>query len=515
MDTATANPLREGLPRDRVPEPATLVIFGVTGDLTHRKLIPAIYRLHAQRLLPESFAVVGVARREWGDEGLRGVVRDSITKVKGALPPEAEWRDFDQCFHYVKGDFDDPETYVGLGKTLDALEKARGGDAHKNRLYYLATPPDAFGPILTGLAVGHLVHPGSLQTPWSRVIVEKPFGHDYESAHALNTLIGNTFAESQIYRIDHYLGKETVQNILVFRFANGIFEPIWNRKYIDHIQITVAEELGVEGRAGYFETAGVIRDMVQNHIMQVLSLIAMEPPAAMDGEAVRDEKVKVIKALHPIAPDRVHDDVIRGQYVAGSVGGTAVPGYRQEPGVAPDSVTETFLALKLSIDNFRWAGVPIYLRSGKRLPRRATEVAIQFLDVPHRLFRQASPESLTPNVLALRIQPDEGISMRFGAKVPGPAMRVQPVKMDFLYGSSFGVETSDAYERLILDCLLGESTLFIRRDEVEGAWRYIQNILDGWRDHPVHEVPGYPAGSWGPAEADAFLAREGRQWRRL
>ncbi len=510
------NPFREGLPRGRVPDPATIVIFGATGDLTHRKLIPALYRLHRQKLLPDTYTVVGVARREWSDEDMRRHVRDAILKSGGAEPPAEEWRSFDHHFHYVSGEFGDPAAYTALAGRLDAMEKERGGHASvRNRLYYLATPPDAFEQILKGLLDAGLVHDSGSKSPWSRVIVEKPFGHDLESARDLNALIGRTFHESQIYRIDHYLGKETVQNILVLRFGNGIFEPLWNRKYIDHVQITVAEELGVEGRAGYFEKSGILRDIVQNHVMQVLALVAMEPPVAFEGEAVRDEKVKVIRALRPIRETEVDAVAVRGQYGPGSIGGGAVPGYREEPDVAKESGTETYMALRTEIDNWRWAGVPFYLRAGKRLARRVTEVSIQFRDPPHRIFQQAGPESLASNVLALRIQPDEGISIRFGAKVPGPAVKVQPVKMDFLYGSAFGVESSDAYERLILDCLLGESTLFIRRDEVEGAWAYMQPLLNAWAARKPEGFPNYAAGSWGPEASSELLEQDGRQWRRL
>ena len=506
--TTPANPLREGLPRERMPDPATLVIFGASGDLTRRKLIPALFRLFQQRHLPPGLRVVGVGRREMSDVEFAAFVLAAI-----APEPPARGDEFVALFRYVAGDFTHADTWPALAARLTGVEKE--ANRPPNRLFYLATPPEAFEPILRGLAAAQLVAREAKKSPWARVVVEKPFGHDLESARALNGLISGIFDESQIFRIDHYLGKETVQNILVFRFGNGIFEPIWNRSHVDHVQITMAEEVGVESRAGYYEKAGVLRDVLQNHLMQLVSLVAMEPPMPFRGEAIRDEKVKVIRALKPLDPANVATHLVRAQYAAGSIDGVAVPGYREEPGVAPDSMTESWLSVRLEIDNWRWAGVPFYLRSGKRMPRRATEIAIQFKRSPQQVFEAVGPDGLTANVLTLRIQPDEGIALRFGAKRPGPDIRTQAVKMDFMYGSSFGTDIPEAYERLILDALLGDASLFIRRDEIEGAWGWVQPILDHWAAAPKTPLPTYEAGHWGPPEADSWIAADGREWRNL
>ena len=506
--TLSTNPLREGLPRERMPEPATLVIFGATGDLTRRKLIPALYRLFRQRQLPPGFRVVGVGRTEMNDPDFAALALLAIA------PAGREGGDeFAALFRYVTGDFSDPGTWRRLTETLADIE--RGESRPANRLFYLATPPMAIEPVLSGLSAAQLVPRGAASSPWARIVVEKPFGHDLASATTLNRLISGTFDESQIYRIDHYLGKETVQNILVFRFGNGIFEPLWNRRHVDHVQITVAEEVGVESRAGYYDKAGVARDILQNHLMQLVALVAMEPPVPFRGEAIRDEKVKVIRALRPFDPATVGTHLVRAQYAAGSIDGQSVPGYLEEPGVAPGSMTESWLAVRLEIDNWRWAGVPFYLRSGKRMPRRATEIAIQFKNAPQQAFESVGPDGLSANVLALRIQPDEGISLRFGAKRPGPDIRTQPVRMDFMYGSSFGTDIPEAYERLLLDALLGDASLFIRRDEIEGAWGWVQPILDHWAAAPKAKLPTYEAGHGGPPEADAWIAADGREWRGL
>lgn len=504
------NPLREGLRMERTPGPNTVVIFGASGDLTKRKLLPALYNLELERLLPNSFAVVGFARRPISGEEFRRQMLEGINAFSRNRPADpAVWESFSQGIFYTAGNFDEPEAYQRLGALLDRLDKERGTAG--NRLFYLATAPEYF-PII----IKHLGEAGLNTSPtggWVRVIVEKPFGRDLASAVELNRTVHASFREDQIYRIDHYLGKETVQNILVFRFANGIFEPVWNRNYVDHVQITVAEAVGVEGRGGYYETAGVIRDMIQNHMLQVLTLVGMEPPAAMDADAVRDEKVKVLRAMRRIASGEVNEFTVRGQYGAGIKGGQPVPGYRQESSVSPASTTETFAAFKFYVDNWRWAGVPFYLRSGKALPKRVTEIAIQFRQAPLQLFGPAT-DMMEPNLLALRVQPEEGIAIRFGSKVPGQAINIHPVKMDFRYGSSFGVEPPEAYERLQLDCMLGDATLFIRADEVEAAWSLITPIINGWQASPPADMPNYDAGTWGPASADEFIARDGRAWRR-
>jgi glucose-6-phosphate 1-dehydrogenase len=505
------NPLREGLSVERMPEPNTVVIFGASGDLTQRKLVPALYNLELEGLLPNAFAVVGVARRPIADDEFRQQMLDGVNRHSRNRPADpAVWEAFAEKLRYCPGNFDDPGAYRRLAEVLGRLDHERGTAG--NRLLYLATAPEYFPVIIEQLgAAGLNTSPSG---GWVRVIIEKPIGRDLASARDLNRRVQSVFREHQVYRIDHYLGKETVQNILVFRFANGIFEPMWNRGHVDHVQITVAEAVGVEGRGGYYESAGVIRDMIQNHMLQLLTLVAMDPPVAFDADAIRDEKVKVLRAIRPLAPAEVEPHVVRGQYVAGSVGGQPAPGYREEKGVAPESVTETFLALKLFLDNWRWAGVPFYLRSGKRLPKRSTEIAIQFKHVPLSLFGRAAG-SVEPNLLALNIQPDEGISLRFNSKLPGATVQVRPVSMDFRYGSSFGVPAPEAYERLILDCMLGEAALFTRDDEVEAAWSYANRILEGWAAAPVTRLPGYEAGTWGPAEAHNFIEADGRRWRRL
>ncbi len=512
MPDLTTNPLREGLQVERMPAPNTVVIFGASGDLTKRKLVPALYNLELEGLLPHNFGVVGFARRTIPDAEFRAQMLDGINKFSRNRPAQPEvWEAFAPKLHYCEGNFDDPQAYQDLKALLDHLDAEHGTSG--SRLFYLATAPEYFPVIIEQLGAAGLNE--SPSGGWVRVIIEKPFGRDLASARELNAIVKSVFREEQAYRIDHYLGKETVQNLLVFRFANGIFEPLWNRNYVDHVQITVAEAVGVEGRGGYYETAGVIRDMIQNHMLQLLTLVAMDPPVALDGNAVRDEKVKVLRAVRQMNAADVDAFVLRGQYSAGAVGGKPVPGYRQEKGVAPGSLTETFMALKLFIDNWRWAGVPFYLRSGKHLPKRSTEIAIQFKQVPLSLFGRASSGALEPNLLALNIQPDEGISLKFSSKLPGSMVQVRPVNMEFRYGTSFGVPAPEAYERLILDCMLGETALFTRDDEVEAAWAIINRILEGWGRSTVTRLPEYEAATWGPAQAHAFIEADGRRWRRL
>lgn len=488
-----------------------MVIFGASGDLTKRKLIPALYNLALEHLLPSGFSVIGFARTEMSHEDFRQKMRQAVDTFSRKRPVQpSAWESFAQGLHYFPADFRQPESYHRLGELLAALDRDRGTCC--NRVFYLAVPPSSYSEIIRRIGAAGLAHG---EHGWTRIIIEKPFGRDLASAKELNREVHEVFDEEQVYRIDHYLGKETVQNIFVFRFANGIFEPIWNRRYIDHVQITVAETVGVEGRGGYYEEAGVVRDMIQNHMLQLLCLVAMEPPASFDADAVRDEKTKVLRAIRPMAADHVDRLAVRGQYGEGWVNGEAVRAYRSEPGVRPDSKTETYAAMKLLIDNWRWADVPFYLRSGKRLPKRVSEIAIQFKPAPHRLFRQVDAEPLEPNLLAIRIQPDEGISLKFEIKLPGQSLRMRSVTMDFRYGMSFGDEPPDAYERLLLDCMLGDSILFSRRDWVEAAWALVTPLLEAWKRAPAPELSIYEAGTWGPKEADEFLEKDGRRWRRL
>jgi len=507
------NPLRTETEHDRAPEPCAVVVFGASGDLTQRKLVPALYNLHLDRLLPAGFSIVGVARRKIAAEEFLAALENG-TREHSRRPFDAElWKDLAAKISYVATDFDSPEGYRALADHLARLDQAQGRGG--SRLFYLATPPSSFPVIVRRLQEAGLSRPGAGGS-WARVVVEKPFGRDLGSARSLNRTVNEAFPEESVYRIDHYLGKETVQNLIVFRFANAIFEPLWNQKYVDHVQMTVAESIGVEGRGKYYEEAGTLRDMVQNHLFQLLCLTAMEPPATLDADAIRDEKVKVLRSLRPVPLERVREQSVRGQYAAGVAGGKKVPGYVEEPDVAPLSRTETYVACRVHIDNWRWAGVPFYLRAGKRLAKRVTEINLQFRDVPHRLLRAGTQERLDANSLTLRIQPDEGITLRFESKVPGSAPRIRPVAMDFRYGTSFGEEPPEAYERLILDAILGDSTLFIRRDEVEASWSYIDRLEEAWQaGEDSTQLPTYRAGTWGPAEADALLARDGRAWRRL
>jgi glucose-6-phosphate 1-dehydrogenase len=515
--TLVPNPLREGLHEERVPEPATIVIFGASGDLTKRKLVPALYSLARDRLLPARFAVVGYARKPLTDDVFREDMRAGCDEFARRRPVDPElWNTFANLLFYQEGSYDDPAAYQALKKRLEDIETQLGLPG--NRVFYLSIPPASFATVVRQLGAAGLTSTGGGdgRERFARVIIEKPFGTDLDTARQLNADIHQTLTEKQIYRIDHYLGKETVQNLLVFRFANGIFEPVWNNRFVDHVQITGAETVGVEGRGGYFENAGILRDMVQNHLFQVVSLAAMEPPVALDADAVRDEKVKVLKALRPIPSSEMDAHVVRAQYAAGSIAGKKVVGYREEPGVSRSSQTETYVAMKFFIDSWRWAGVPFYLRSAKRMPKRVTEIAIHFKEAPHLLFGKKG-EGIRPNVLSIRIQPDEGITLNFGSKLPGPAMDVAPVSMEFRYGSSFGVEPPEAYERLILDCLLGDNTLFTRADEVEASWTWISRIHKHWKEQAaagVVPLASYAAGSWGPEPADRLLSADHRAWRR-
>jgi glucose-6-phosphate 1-dehydrogenase len=513
MQTAqlATNPLREGITARSAPEPCALVIFGATGDLTHRKLIPAIYNLAHEGQLPSSFAVVGFARRPKTHEQFRAELRETVAERSRFQPINpAVWDAFAQGVFYHQSEFGDAKGYKALDQFLKKLDKERGTAG--NRLFYLAAAPTEFEVIIKQLGANDLVHKHSSS---HRIIVEKPFGSSLSTAQKLNHVLAGGFDERQVFRIDHYLGKETVQNILALRFANEIFEPLWNAKYVDHVQITVAESLGVEGRGAYYDQAGALRDMVQNHLMQLLSLVAMEPPITLNADAIHDEKAKVLQGIRAINHDEVQQFTVRGQYAAGSIAGKSVEAYRAEPNVARDSGTETFVALKLFIDNWRWAGVPFYLRHGKRLPKGVAEIAIQFKAPPAVLFAADCATSLQPNVLVLRIQPDEGIAIRMNAKVPGTVMNIQPVKMDFRYGGSFGARAPEAYERLLHDALAGDSTLFTRRDEVERSWQIIDAIIEGWSRQSGTPPPvAYESGTWGPPEADEFMERDGRQWRR-
>ena len=488
--------------------PCVLVIFGASGDLAARKLLPALYNLAAGRMLPERLAVIGLASRDAGVEAFRDAMGQAVREHVGSSFSPELWASLAPRLHFMAGDLRAAETYARLGQTLAEVAAEHG--AGTSALFYLSTPPSLFGEIVRRLGEAGLVRE---EEGWRRVVIEKPFGHDLDSARALNREIAGVLAERQIYRIDHYLGKETVQNILVFRFANGIFEPVWNRRYVDHVQITVAEQLGVEHRGRYYEEAGALRDMVPNHMLQLLSLIAMEPPASFDAEAVRNEKEKVLSAVPPMSPEDVLRRAVRGQYGAGATAeGSALPGYRAEPLVAADSTTETFAALKLLIDNWRWADVPFYLRTGKRLAAHSTQIVIHFKRVPFSPFRLTPIDHLGPNRLVLRLQPEEGISLRFSAKVPGPSVRIGTVDMEFRYADYFGSQPTTGYETLLYDAMAGDATLFQRADGVERGWSVVAPILEVWRALPPRAFPNYAAGSWGPPEADELLARDGRAW---
>ncbi len=503
--TLAVAPLRVGLGGLRVPPPNILVIFGATGDLTHRKLMPSLFDLLCDKKLPQNFAIVGFARREKSHDDFRSEMREAVNQfARNKASGNPRWDEFARGLFYHRSEFDDPDGYAQLAQLLDRLHRERG--TQSNCLFYLATAPEYYTVILNHLGATSICQ---TDAGWRRVIIEKPFGSDLASAMDLNRQVLSVFKESQVYRIDHYLGKETVQNILAFRFGNTIFEPLWNRNYIDHVQITAAESVGIEGRGGYFETAGTLRDMVQSHMLQLVALTAMEPPVSFDASAVHDEKVKVLRAIRLMTRDDVRADAIRGQYGPGN----GMVGYREEPRVAPDSTTETYVALRLRIDNWRWAGVPFFLRTGKRMPRRVTEIMIQFKQVPHPLFAQEASQNIEPNVLAVRIQPDEGMHLKFAAKQPGQTTQLRDVKMDFYYKEAFGMAPGEAYETLLIDAMRGDSTLFNRRDEVESAWALMMPILNSWAESPPPPFPNYAAGSWGPAAADELIARYNRHWR--
>jgi glucose-6-phosphate 1-dehydrogenase len=495
------NPLLEGLQIKRRPEPCVLVIFGASGDLTSRKLVPALYALAFRGLLPDRFAVVGAARSKESDDEFRDRMKEAVKRHARDEFRQDIWDELAAGMRYCELDFADDKGEDRLTRLLHEVDEERGTQG--NRVYYFAVPPSAIELLLREIAERRPTE------GWVRLIIEKPFGIDLESARKLNTMISEHFVESEVFRIDHYLGKETVQNMLALRFANGIFEPIWNRQFIDHVQIMVAESIGIEGRAAFYEQAGAMRDIFQNHLLQLVAITAMEPPIDFTADSVRNEKVKVLKSLHTPGPK----SVVRGQYGRGFIEGEEVPGYREEEGVAQDSTTETFVAAKLYVDNWRWADTPFYVRMGKRLPRRETTIAIQFKRAPHPPFEESAAEGLRPNVLLIHVQPNEGMSLAIGAKVPGQGMSIRTVHMDFLYGSAFRGGLPEAYERLVLDAMLGDATLFTRADEVEEQWALVDAIKATWqRGRPA--FPNYAAGTWGPPSADELVHRDGRSWRR-
>jgi glucose-6-phosphate 1-dehydrogenase len=493
--------------RLRPGDPCAFVVFGAMGDLTQRKLLPSLYNLGANGLLPSGFAFVGVARRDLDDDRFREHATAALRTFATRPVEDRLWSEFAGRIHYVKGDFEDPDTYASVGAAL-ARAAARDGTGG-NALFYLATPPDEFATIVRGLGAAGLTREDA---GWRRIVVEKPFGRDLDSAIALNREVTGALSEHQVYRIDHYLGKETVQNLMVFRFANGLFEPVWNRRYVDHVQITVAEELGVEGRGNYYEQAGALRDIVQNHILQLLALVAMEPPSTLAAEPVRNERVKVLEAIRPMSPEQVLRDTVRGQYGPGAVGGRRVSGYRQEPGVSPTSKTESYAALKLLVENWRWAGVPFYVRTGKRLARRDTQISIQFRRPPLLLFQDAGVEQIEPNRLDILVQPEEAICISMKAKRPGPSIVLEQVQLSFSYSRFGPLPPATGYERLLHDAMIGDPTLFHRADIVEASWRIVTPVLDVWETLPARDFPNYDAGTWGPEAASELLARDGRRW---
>ena len=503
-EPATGNISAERKP----PGPCSIVIFGASGDLTARKLIPAFYHLCKDKQLPSAFRVIGFARRDKTDESWRNELREELNQFSRTQPvDDTVWKEFAKNLFYCRGDLTDAAAYKKLEELLTSFGS---GPLRENLLLYLATQPSQFGEVIEQIHRAGLLHKDG--AGWQRIVVEKPFGHDLASAETLNRELTRYAHEQQVCRIDHYLGKETVQNILMFRFSNSIFERLWNRESVDHVQITVSEKIGVGDRGGYYEEAGALRDMVQNHMLQVLSLVTMEPPVSLAAESVRDEKVKLLKSIRALTPEDVARQVVRGQYFAGIVNGEARPGYRQEPKVKPNSNVETYVALKLLIDNWRWSGVPFYLRTGKNLPMSASEVRIQFRPTPNVLFAAQCGQHLDPNAIALRLQPNEGIYLRFNGKVPGMSLGVRPVRMHFSYDSEFGAYTPEAYERLLLEAIAGDATLFIRRDEVETAWQIVDSIRNGWDGKPLTNREFYAAGTWGPIAADDLLAQSGHVW---
>jgi glucose-6-phosphate 1-dehydrogenase len=502
------NPLVEGL--ERLPvHPTALVIFGATGDLAHRKLLPALYNLAHEGSLPERFELVGVSRSDHPDENFQQMARESIERFSRRQPDSAVLDGLVSGMRYVPGAFDDDDVYSQLHQVLGEFDERAG--TPMNRVFYLSTAPQFFPVISQKLGDAGLDHTGKAEV---RVVIEKPFGYDLASARKLNEEVLSIFDESQVFRIDHYLGKETVQNLMALRFANALFEPVWNRNFIDHVEITAAEDIGIGGRAGYYEGAGALRDLVQNHMLQLLALLTMEPPASFEANRLRDEKLKVLEAIVPPTLDQVKDMALRAQYGPGVVAGDKVPGYRGEEGVADDSRTETYAALRLHVSNWRWAGVPFYLRTGKRLARKVTEIAVTLKPVPHLAFQSQGSVGVQANQIILTVQPDEGVSVSLGAKIPGPRMRIRPVNMEFRYGTSFLSESPEAYERLILDAMRGDATLFTRNDEIEALWGIIDPILTAWHEDTESPIAEYPAGSQGPEEATALLD-QGRSWRRL
>lgn len=507
----TAVTIRDLYCLETPPDPCGLVIFGASGDLAHRKLIPSLFGLYRKGLLPEGFFVLGCARTPMTDDAFRRKVLEGLNpEFKG---PASGLNEFAKRCHYLTGDYRNGDLYASMSKRLADLEKQFGSGS--NRLFYLSLPPRLYTPVVQRLAASRLVEESPNAVPWRRVVVEKPFGYDRESSRALNVALHKHIHERQIYRIDHYLGKDTVQNIFIFRFANAVFEPLWNRRYVDHVQITVAESIGIEHRAGYFDQAGLLRDMFQNHMLQMLALVAMEPPMGFEADRFRDETVKLLRSIRPVSVHEMDRWLVRGQYGPGS----QVPGYREEQDVPSDSTTETYVAAKVSVDNWRWQGVPFYLRSGKRLPRKVSEIAIEFKPVPHSVFMPLTEEDLVPNVLVLNVQPEEGMALTIQSKRPGPKLCMSELTMSFKYRDVFGSEPPEAYERLLLDSMLGDQTLFVRFDFLDAAWSLLTPVLEAWEHTP--DRPGsspltsYAAGSWGPTEADALLAHDGRRWREL